>query len=1085
MRNSFSNHDLKPRLGRVAVLATLAVSAAFAQTAPNRYTLILEDPPVTRQFAGRGQAMSAEARTYHQQILAKQGAVRAQLQDKKIPILGSVSHVLNAVFVAATPDRVAELRSLPGVIGVVPARRYKRSLNAAVQLVNAPAAWNSLGGIQVAGAGMKIAILDSGIDQNHPAFQDSSLTPPTGFPVCSGAAFRCSDFTNNKVIVARSYVIFVAAGTSTADSRPDDLTPRDHSGHGTAVASDAAGVSNTGAVTFNGMAPKAFLGNYKIYGSPQVNDSTTDQAIINAADDAFSDGMDVLSFSSGGPAFTGPLDTGATCGKSPGQACDLVASVFEGLAQHMVVVVAAGNQNQTGKGSTTYNTISSPGNAPSVIAAGATTNSHAFIYNIMLPGTDVPSNLQTINALFGGFLPTETVTKPLADVSQFGDDGYACGPPAGSLAGAIALVERGPQSGPCTFATKLANVQAAGAVGVIFYDYKPEPLFSPSDLGGSTIPAAVISNADGLALKTFVDSHGGHLVSLNPAGVEQAATPNQMAYFSSLGPTINGGLKPDVLAPGTNIYMAAQKYDPLGDLYSSNGYGIANGTSFSTPITSGAAALVKQQHPNFTSAQIKSAIVNNTAYQTVTVDDSSNAVDIRSTGAGLLDTNAAVNATVTVVPASVSFGFVAQQTLPVTIPLTITNTGSAAQALSLSLSAATLSTTGLSIDKQSLALAPGASGTVQVTYAGPASIPGVYSGALVIQGTGVSLRAPYLYVIGDGVAADLIPLAGDGNDGTVGQVIPDGVMAFMLIDQYGVPVASYAVTWAPSTGMTLPQKDSKTDSNGLAFAQPVLGATPGSYSVKATAGVLSHNFSDTARLAPKITDVQDAATYGTAGFAPGSYIAVFDKSGLTLSDFPDQNTNPARLPLAIDSVNVSFDAAGISAPGHMYYVSGGQINVQVPWELAGQASAQVKVTIGFNPGNLVTVPIATYAPGFFETGAGVVAARDGNTAQVINAGNPAKRGSVVALYANGLGPVTNQPASGEPALGDPLSWTTAVPVVTIGGRQITPAFYGLTPSVVGLYQLNVVIPADMATGNQPITVAIGGQTSKASGIVIQ
>jgi uncharacterized protein (TIGR03437 family) len=313
-------------------------------------------------------------------------------------------------------------------------------------------------------------------------------------------------------------------------------------------------------------------------------------------------------------------------------------------------------------------------------------------------------------------------------------------------------------------------------------------------------------------------------------------------------------------------------------------------------------------------------------------------------------------------------------------------------------------------------------------------------------------------------------------------------MSFMLIDQYGVPVANAPVTWSPKNGITLSFSDSQTDSNGLAFTQPTLGPNPGNQSVVAVSGGLRQTFSGTARPVPNVTDVQDAATYQTAGFAPGSYIALFDKSGASsLSDQTDENNNPNRLPLAIDYVHVSFDApsANISAPGHLSYVSGGQINVQVPWEVAGQTSVKIKDTIDYSNSNVVTIPITTYAPGFFETATGVVAARDASY-QTINASNPAKRGTTIQLYANGLGPVSNQPASGEPALGPPnLSETTATPTVTIGGVQITPDFSGLAPTAVGLYQMNVTIPASVPAGNQQVTVSIGGKTSKASAIVIQ
>jgi uncharacterized protein (TIGR03437 family) len=160
------------------------------------------------------------------------------------------------------------------------------------------------------------------------------------------------------------------------------------------------------------------------------------------------------------------------------------------------------------------------------------------------------------------------------------------------------------------------------------------------------------------------------------------------------------------------------------------------------------------------------------------------------------------------------------------------------------------------------------------------------------------------------------------------------------------------------------------------------------------------------------------------------------------------------------------------------------VNVQVPWELQGQSAAQVKVTIDYSNGNVVTMPLADYSPAFFETSAGVAAALDSNF-QVIGASNPAKRGQTVQLYANGLGPVTNQPASGDPAPASPLAMTKSQPTVSIGGQQAAVSFSGLAPGFAGLYQINVTVPQNLTPGNQPLTVSIGGQTSKQSGIVVQ
>ena len=222
-----------------ASVVTLALIPAFAHTALNRYALILEDPPVVTRFESRDMARSADARTYQRQIEARQRTLRNELATRNVRVTGSVSTVLNAVFVAAPKDRITELKTLPGVKGVVPLRRFRKELNQATQLVNGPAAWNTLGGIENAGKGIKIAILDSGIDQNHPAFKDSSLPMPAGYPICNGS--DCA-FTSNKVIVARSYVRQLAAGTDPKNLSADRVRTitRRATGAGTARLSHRA-----------------------------------------------------------------------------------------------------------------------------------------------------------------------------------------------------------------------------------------------------------------------------------------------------------------------------------------------------------------------------------------------------------------------------------------------------------------------------------------------------------------------------------------------------------------------------------------------------------------------------------------------------------------------------------------------------------------------------------------------------------------------------------------------------------------------------------------------------------------------------
>jgi subtilisin family serine protease len=258
--------------------ALLIPFSARSQDFP-RYAVILTGPaPIAaRAQGGRPAVEAARAKA-----AAAQVAVARELQSRRVRITGASHTLLNAIFVAASPDQANQLKSIPGVGQVARLSRFHPSLDHAEQLINVPAAWNLLGGTSNAGAGIRIGVIDTGIQATHPAFQDASLTPPAGFPICvvtfgdttSTQPLDCTAtdatkgfpictaancaFTNNKVIVARSYVPLLYTG-SAATSRPDDPSPRDRIGHGTAVAMAAAGVTNTGpSDTITGVAPKAF-----------------------------------------------------------------------------------------------------------------------------------------------------------------------------------------------------------------------------------------------------------------------------------------------------------------------------------------------------------------------------------------------------------------------------------------------------------------------------------------------------------------------------------------------------------------------------------------------------------------------------------------------------------------------------------------------------------------------------------------------------------------------------------------------------------------------------------------------------------
>ena len=1101
------------RISSILSIVLIFAALGWARDLP-QYALILSDPPPIRARTQSGDRAVESARA---QVKATQRRLMDQLNARGIRITGAANTLLNAVFVAASPEDAARLSSIPGVIQVTPLNRFRLNLDHATELINVPAAYTLLGGASNAGAGIKIAVIDTGITASHPAFQDSSLTPPPGFPICqinfgvfpsekfedcggSDAAHGlpiCSPvncaFTNNKIIVARSYVP-VLNSMNPPTSTPDDYSPRDRVGHGTATAMAAAGETNTGpADTITGVAPKAFLGIYKVFGSPGVNDFTSGGAVIEAIEDAFRDGMDIVSMSFGGPALVGPVDRGLICGYKSGQACDPEASVVqEAVLQGMVVVVAAGNQGQDGLlTSAALNTLASPADAPNAIAVAATTNSHKWGNQITVNGLG-----SFLGQLGDGPALATTLTGPLGDVAAVGDPQACTAPPAGSLNGLIALVARG----VCTFQTQIRSLQTSGAIGAIVTNNPgDDTLVEPGGLSGTAIPAIFVGYDNGQTMRSYLASNPHTSVGISPSLVAvNDTTFNQVTPFSSHGPVLgSGALKPDVAAVGVDLYLAGESYDPNGGLYTPNGYLVAQGTSFATPQVAGIAALVKQQNPSLSALEIRSSVID-TAAQTLT--ENGNPASVLAVGAGLANAAPAVANTLAVIPATASFGIVGAGTLPATVPFQLTNTGATPLNLRISLNRRTAENNATtSINLTNLTLAPGASSAgLTLTLSGDIPAPGVYEGFVTITGGPNPINIPYLYLVGDGVPANMISIAGNGDEGIVGQQSQGGFVIVEVIDQYGVPVIGQAVNFDVTSGggkltalcITVCSSPNATDNYGQAAARVILGPNPGNNVYSASVGSLSATFTISGKALPAISPngAVNVANYANQPFAPGSYIALFGNNFAPSSAV----YSTTYLPISLNSVSVSFDAGDISVPGHIVFVNESQVDVQIPWELQGQTSAQVKVSVSGNPGALYTLQLGTYSPALFAIPSGgqsIAAALDQN-GSIVTMSNPAKRGQVVTLFANGMGPVSNQPQSGDPAPAQPLAETTTTPIITIGG-VIVPAsavqFSGMTPGNAALYQINVTVPTSVATSPslQPVTVSIGGVVSPAVMLPVQ
>src|SRR5262249_37235594 len=304
-----------------------------------------------------------------------------------------------------------------------------------------------------------------------------------------------------------------------------------------------------------------------------------------------------------------------------------------------------------------------------------------------------------------------------------------------------------------------------------------------------------------------------------------------------------------------------------------------------------------------------------------------------------------------------------------------------------------------------------------------------------------------------------------------------------VVDRFGIPLVGVPLRYdVISGGGQVKVGDNQTYRLGIAKAVVSLTSL-GDKVYRATVGSLSLDLEGYAREYPdfKADGVKNAASFETGrGFAPGSYISIF---GTDLAD-ATQVTSTLSLPVALSAVSVSFDADGVSEPGRLHFVSPGQINVQIPWEFRGKSSVKVKVAYGPDlQAYVITVPLATYSPGVFEVN-GLAAAQDANFA-LVDAARPAKRGEAIQIYVNGLGPVSNPPASGEPSSGTTLASTTSTPRVRMGGVEAQVIFSGMTPGVVGLYQINVVVPQNAPPGNQQLNVSIGGVNAKTTTLPVQ
>jgi len=633
--------------------------ASGAPVAAGKIASIDRDSPSVRAYAAL--LDEGEAR-----VLAKAGP--------GVQPIYSYRYSLNGFAARMTPAQAQHLAHLPEVQNVWEDEVRPMATNHSPQflgLFDADRGLRSVNGLD--GDGVVIGVIDSGIAPEHPALADTrpadrprlcrsswGETTILGRWLCgryrklpdvvmfdppedwSGACMTGERFTvddcNNKLIGARWFVEGARATGPIDDG--EILSARDADGHGTHTATTAAGNRTTAAIfgtrigDVEGIAPKARIAVYKACwlrpGELRASCNTSDLA--NAIDAAVADGVDIINYSVGSSLsrVTAPDDV----------------ALMNAAKAGVLAAVAAGNEGPN------LGTIGSPAGGPWVVTTAASTRdgqSSVEAIEIKSPSS-IAGRIAAVEARF---------TPPLADrdpiegklvlvddddttlpQNRTGTTSDACQAlvNAAAVDGNIALMQR---TG-CSFDIMVANAADAGAIAAIVWNLAGDPIVMHGDGSLSDIPAMMIGQADANLILAELDAGETVNVLLNKGLL--LTTPddgNVMAAFSARGPApVPGILKPDVTAPGVNI-LAGFTPD-AANAASGENFAYLSGTSMSTPHVAGVAALLRQAHPTWSPAALRSAIMT-TARQDVKASSGSADAHAFDFGAGHIVPNLAVD----------------------------------------------------------------------------------------------------------------------------------------------------------------------------------------------------------------------------------------------------------------------------------------------------------------------------------------------------------------------------------------------------------------------------------------------------------
>ncbi|KAG6591258.1 CO(2)-response secreted protease, partial [Cucurbita argyrosperma subsp. sororia] len=444
-----------------------------------------------------------------------------------------------------------------------------------------------------------IGILDTGIWPESESFRDEGMPPiPSRW---KGTCMAGDDFTssncNRKIIGARFY----------ESSESDGIrfhSPRDGAGHGTHVASTAAGsaVANASyyglaAGTAKGGSPGSRIAMYRVC----MADGCHGSSILAAFDDAINDGVDVLSLSLGAPTYYKPELT-----------TDPIAiGAFHAVEKGITVVCSAGNDGPT-PGSVVND-------APWILTVAASTIDRDFESDVVLGNKKVIKgegiNFSALESspvyplIHGKSANKSSTSEDSARICSEGSMDEAL------VKGKIVICESSEEGGGSYWQGQAETVESLGGVGIVLIDDQTKLVAEKF-----TSPITAISSKDGDEVLAYVHSSRNPVATILPTlTVINYKPAPAIAYFSSRGPNpaVLNMIKPDISAPGVNILAAWLGNDTNSTPQPENSplFNVISGTSMSCPHVSGVVAMVKSQNPTWSPSAIKSAIMT-TAIQT-------------------------------------------------------------------------------------------------------------------------------------------------------------------------------------------------------------------------------------------------------------------------------------------------------------------------------------------------------------------------------------------------------------------------------------------------------------------------------------